>query len=238
MVNTRSTASSAPPTSQEQYQIEDQQLGELQQLNTSFCRALYDYDAQDPSALSFRRDDIIEILTRQPSGWWDGLLGDERGWFPSNYVAIISDEEADAVFAQAEIDAQAAAVAQLQQPALLNDPQAYFRGIQPEQEEWLQNELGKATSNHDAQGGVSRQSSDFWIPEVTPDGQVFLPQYHLFQVLTTHKDILCEHADWPKISISAPRSRGRCVGRRSRGTFIDLPIQYVRFRLQRSVFGI
>jgi hypothetical protein len=25
------------------------------------------------SALSFCRDDIIEVLTQQPSGWWDGL---------------------------------------------------------------------------------------------------------------------------------------------------------------------
>lgn len=63
-----------------------------------FCRALYDYESQDNSALSFRRGDIIEVLSQQPSGWWDGLLGDERGWFPSNYVVIISEEEADQVF--------------------------------------------------------------------------------------------------------------------------------------------
>ena len=64
-------------------------------VNTLFCKALYDYEAQDPSALSFKRGDIIEVLTQQPSGWWDGLLGDERGWFPSNYVEVISDEEAE-----------------------------------------------------------------------------------------------------------------------------------------------
>lgn len=32
-----------------------------------------------------------------PSGWWDGIICDGaavRGWFPSNYVQIISDEEA------------------------------------------------------------------------------------------------------------------------------------------------
>ncbi|KAJ7263986.1 SH3 domain-containing protein, partial [Mycena haematopus] len=52
-----------------------------------FCRALYNYDAQDGnSCLSFRQNDILEVLTQKPSGWWDGLLGDERGWFPSNYV--------------------------------------------------------------------------------------------------------------------------------------------------------
>jgi SH3 domain len=66
---------------------------------TFFCRALYDHQTNDPSYLSFRRDDIIEVLTQQESGWWDGLLGDERGWFPSNYVILISDEEAEAALA-------------------------------------------------------------------------------------------------------------------------------------------
>ncbi|KAJ3817695.1 SH3 domain-containing protein, partial [Lentinula raphanica] len=51
-----------------------------------FCRAKYAYTAQDASALSFSPGDIIEVLTTQPTGWWDGLLGEERGWFPSNYV--------------------------------------------------------------------------------------------------------------------------------------------------------
>ena len=201
MYNTRNAASSSTTSKfQEQRHIEEQLLGELQQFSTSFCRALYDYDAQDPSALSFRRTNIIEILTQQPSGWWDGLLGDERGWFPSNYVALISDEEAETAF---EIEAQAAAVAQTQ-PALANDPS--FRGIQNEQQEWLDNELGKETHDaHDAtrNGG---QSSDFWMPEVTPDGQVFPSLSHLFQSLRKHPDILCEHANWPTISIPSPGS--------------------------------
>jgi son of sevenless-like protein len=208
MYNTRNAASSSTTSSfQEHHQIEEQQLGELQQFNTSFCRALYDYDAQDPSALSFRRGDIIEILTQQPSGWWDGLLGDERGWFPSNYVVLISDEEAESAFAQAEIEAQATAVAQTQpHTALVNDPS--FRGIQNEQQEWLDNELGKETRNHDPHD-VTRnggQSSDFWMPEVTPDGQVFPLLSHLFLSLREHTDILCEHTNWPTISISSSGS--------------------------------
>src|ERR1700761_5456094 len=73
-----------------------------EQFTTLFCRALYDYTAQDGSALSFRQNDIIEVLTQQPSGWWDGLLGDERGWFPSNYVTVISDEEAELAFSSSE----------------------------------------------------------------------------------------------------------------------------------------
>jgi len=87
-----------------------QQPEEEQFLSTFFCRALFDYQTDNDSSLSFRRDDIIEVLTRLESGWWDGLLGQERGWFPSNYVTVISDQEADAALAAAE----AAAVAQLE----------------------------------------------------------------------------------------------------------------------------
>ncbi|KDN46450.1 hypothetical protein K437DRAFT_107336 [Tilletiaria anomala UBC 951] len=61
-----------------------------------FVRALYDFSSEDSSSLSFRKGALIEVLTQLESGWWDGLLGnDVRGWFPSNYVEIISDEEAE-----------------------------------------------------------------------------------------------------------------------------------------------
>jgi son of sevenless-like protein len=83
-----------------QFQAEDEIEAE-EPFPALFCRALYDYESPDNSALSFRRGDIIEVLSQQPSGWWDGLLGDERGWFPSNYVVIISEEEADQVFTAA-----------------------------------------------------------------------------------------------------------------------------------------
>lgn len=66
-----------------------------QQPNASFCRALYDYTSADTSVLSFRKNDIIEILGRTGSGWWDGYLGEVRGWFPSNYVVVLSDQETE-----------------------------------------------------------------------------------------------------------------------------------------------
>lgn len=60
-----------------------------------FVRALYSYTAseQDESSLSFSAGDILEVLTQLPTGWWDGMLGDRRGWFPSNYVEMIDEEE-------------------------------------------------------------------------------------------------------------------------------------------------
>jgi son of sevenless-like protein len=61
-----------------------------------FVRALFDFSGQDTSSLSFKRGDVIEVLNTLPSGWWDGLLDDERGWFPSNYVQPITEQEAEA----------------------------------------------------------------------------------------------------------------------------------------------
>ncbi|KAL0960836.1 hypothetical protein HGRIS_005852 [Hohenbuehelia grisea] len=155
-----------------------------------FCRALYDYEAQDASALSFRRDDIIEVWTKQPSGWWDGVLGDERGWFPSNYVVVITEEEAEAAFAAAE-QAQAETLRQqqaqmqreLQQRSHESGPEAMvdmshaMLGASPaENEEWLEREMG-SRDGLEALANVSLdvppQTNDFWMPQVTPTGQIY-----------------------------------------------------------------
>ncbi|CAJ1061297.1 myosin IEb [Xyrichtys novacula] len=53
------------------------------------CRALYAYDAQDTDELSFNTDDVIELLTEDPSGWWFGRLRGREGMFPGNYVEKI-----------------------------------------------------------------------------------------------------------------------------------------------------
>ncbi|KAM3613650.1 uncharacterized protein V6R79_002895 [Siganus canaliculatus] len=53
------------------------------------CRALYAYDAQDTDELSFNADDVIEILSEDPSGWWFGRLRGREGMFPGNYVEKI-----------------------------------------------------------------------------------------------------------------------------------------------------
>lgn len=39
---------------------------------TLFVRALYDYDADDLTSLSFRHGDLIQVITQLESGWWDG----------------------------------------------------------------------------------------------------------------------------------------------------------------------
>jgi amphiphysin len=50
--------------------------------------ALYDFDAQQPGDLSFRRGDLIEVLekTDDRNGWWRGRCSGREGVFPGNYV--------------------------------------------------------------------------------------------------------------------------------------------------------
>lgn len=137
-----------------------------------FCRALYDYDAQDASALSFRRGDVIEILSKQPSGWWDGLLGDERGWFPSNYVEEISEEEADLAMSGSDPNSEQSN-GFLRPVSIVDMSHAMMRGSQTENEEWLDNELAQSrniTQKSLHKNGAS--SSDFWMPQVASNGQV------------------------------------------------------------------
>jgi son of sevenless-like protein len=150
-----------------------------QYITTFFCRALYDYQTNDASSLSFHRGDIIEVLTQLESGWWDGLLGDERGWFPSNYVAVISDEEAEALLSASEISAvphlaSGESVGDLSQAAMSEQDRR-----------WLEAEMEHASG----QGGLLElanatmespsQPSDFWMPQVTPDGQASITPQHV-----------------------------------------------------------
>ena len=58
-------------------------------------RAKFDFVATDPSALSFSAGDVIEVITMLESGWWDGLLGAQRGWFPSNFVEDVLEGEGE-----------------------------------------------------------------------------------------------------------------------------------------------
>ncbi|KAF9532365.1 SH3 domain-containing protein [Crepidotus variabilis] len=97
--------SDSPPSGSAPFQIQPQNQQNGGQAhpnhgsNLYFCRALYDYNEPGAGTLKFIKDEIIEIMSREPSGWWDGLVGQERGWFPSNYVIVITEVEARAAMA-------------------------------------------------------------------------------------------------------------------------------------------
>lgn len=48
--------------------------------------ALYSYEADKPGDLSFREGDIIYVRRRCEDGWCEGVLNEQAGFFPGNYV--------------------------------------------------------------------------------------------------------------------------------------------------------
>ncbi|KAF9899149.1 hypothetical protein BX616_003220 [Lobosporangium transversale] len=58
-------------------------------------RAMYDYESEDSTNLSFKKDDVIQVLAQLESGWWAGHCDGRQGWFPSNYVQVLGEEDLD-----------------------------------------------------------------------------------------------------------------------------------------------
>jgi len=52
------------------------------------ARALYQFDAENSNELSFRPNDILNIITQQ-GDWWTAELNGRQGIVPSNYVQLI-----------------------------------------------------------------------------------------------------------------------------------------------------
>jgi len=53
------------------------------------CRALYDFQAENPDELSFSTGQVIDIVSQENSDWWTGILNGREGIFPANYVELI-----------------------------------------------------------------------------------------------------------------------------------------------------
>ncbi len=50
------------------------------------CKVLYEYDATQEDELTIRPDDIIKIIEKFDTEWWQGEVNGQVGVFPSSYV--------------------------------------------------------------------------------------------------------------------------------------------------------
>lgn len=131
-----------------------------------YVRALYDYEADDRTSLSFRQGDTIQVITQLASGWWDGIINGVRGWFPSNYCVVVTGPD----------DTTARGVHQHTNGGDTSGES----GTEDEYEEYDEasdtNEPSRNDSNHFAnEGNEDREQEEaaFWIPQATPDGRLF-----------------------------------------------------------------
>ncbi|KAI0881923.1 ras GEF [Annulohypoxylon maeteangense] len=127
---------------------------------TLYVRALYDYEADDRTSLSFHEGDVIQVITQLESGWWDGVINGVRGWFPSNYCQIITNPE--------EIPEHMQNLDEDNGDDELEDQVVY------EEEYDDENESDADLTGLPFEGEKTRKSgADFWIPQATPDGRLF-----------------------------------------------------------------
>lgn len=63
------------------------------------CRALWDYEAQNPDEMSFCRGAFITNVSKEDGGWWIGDYGGQKQkFFPANYceeINYVAEEEQD-----------------------------------------------------------------------------------------------------------------------------------------------
>ena len=57
--------------------------------------ALFDYTAQNDDELSFLKDSVINVISKDEASWWKGELNGQMGMFPANYITPLSAAETD-----------------------------------------------------------------------------------------------------------------------------------------------
>src|ERR1700728_2528728 len=131
-----------------------------------YVRALYDYEADDQTSLSFRKGDIIQVLTQLESGWWDGVINDVRGWFPSNYCAVMSGPDDTG-----ELGSQSHDGSDTSADSGADDDEF------EENEEDLDSDGNHRDEDSDlpieGTGPRDQEEAAFWIPQATPDGRLY-----------------------------------------------------------------
>ncbi|KAI1430814.1 ras GEF [Xylaria sp. CBS 124048] len=129
-----------------------------------YMRALYDFESEDRTSLSFHEGDIIQVLTQLDSGWWDGIINGVRGWFPSNYCQAVTDPDDPSEPVQnGEED-------ELDDRVLHEDGGSYVGRGTVEIESDM-DDFGALPL--DGAGSTNKSGADFWIPQATPDGRLF-----------------------------------------------------------------
>ncbi|KAF9892518.1 hypothetical protein FE257_001627 [Aspergillus nanangensis] len=134
-----------------------------------FVRAMYDYDADDHTSLSFRRGEVIQVLNQLETGWWDGVIANSvRGWFPSNYCTVITDPN--------ELEEH---VSQAREEGDISADSGLGEDYEEERED---DEVDSAGNPRDSQPILpiegmgppnEQEEAAFWIPQATPDGRLF-----------------------------------------------------------------
>ena len=148
-----------------------QSVGNSQTVNPApptalYVRALYDYEADDRTSLSFRQGDTIQVITQLASGWWDGVINGVRGWFPSNYCVVVTGPE-DALSRSSQQSLNGGDVSG--ESGTEEDSEGYVEA-QDRRQVFKSDE---SLPSRDDPENREQEEAAFWIPQATPDGRLF-----------------------------------------------------------------
>jgi son of sevenless-like protein len=129
-----------------------------------YVRALYDYEADDRTSLSFHEGDVIQVITQLESGWWDGVINGVRGWFPSNYCQVIASPE-DVVEEKQQPDPE--------EIEDIEEDEDYEDQYDEDASESERDDTTQLPIEGNRNSGNEKARADFWIPQATPDGRLF-----------------------------------------------------------------
>lgn len=65
---------------------------QVRRLTQKHARALIDFHGKDEDELTFRKNDIITIVSDKDEHCWVGQLNNVKGWFPSKFVRIVEEK--------------------------------------------------------------------------------------------------------------------------------------------------
>lgn len=124
-----------------------------------FVRALYDYSTEDTTSLSFRAGDVIQVLKQLDSGWWDGIVNGQRGWFPSNYCILVPPGETNGGMLSDDSDDG-------------DEDDSYDEYDDGSQSS--DSERGLASPGLPMEGtNIGKDVSGLWVPQATPHGRLY-----------------------------------------------------------------
>ncbi|RVE55874.1 hypothetical protein OJAV_G00230750 [Oryzias javanicus] len=104
-----SSAKPTPPSTTESPRVEadgkPKDVSVPAQAVKEYCKVTFPFEGNHEDELSLKEGDIVQILSKDTGemGWWRGEIGGERGVFPDNFVAVISDAERESLMSRGSI---------------------------------------------------------------------------------------------------------------------------------------